>query len=200
MRATLLITTALFATSPAFARYEPTNVNGVTLMCEPLPEGGVYCDPPHAPPPPHVANEQDTEDLQRLLRRITSEHRPPPRPAYVPRPVYVAPIPAPDPEPSVDLPYDAPMHEYLRAALAAIHEQDATTADEALQRAETRILSRSVPLGATDMPIRGRTDATIRRARQAVASEDWDGAARLVDEALRHRGGRQAMERPINYP
>lgn len=57
-------------------------------------------------------------------------------------------------------------------------------AQEALERAESRLLDRSVPIGTQDEPIRGRAVTTIAEARRALGGGNTPRAVQLVDQAL----------------
>lgn len=83
------------------------------------------------------------------------------------------------------MPADADARTYLHIASAAIKHHDKATADEALSRAETRMLTRSVPASG------GMTDdspsiTAIVNARQAVNAGNFQQAAADTDQAMHH--------------
>ncbi len=83
------------------------------------------------------------------------------------------------------MPADADAHTYLKIAAMAIKHHDKATADEALNRAETRMLTRSVPASgsmADDSP--GVT--AVENARQAVDAGNYHEAMMDTDMAMHH--------------
>jgi hypothetical protein len=68
-----------------------------------------------------------------------------------------------------------------RQALAAGHTGEA---QEALERAETRLLDRSVPIGDQNIPASNSLVKAVSAARQALGSGDTQRAVHIIDEAL----------------
>ncbi len=58
-------------------------------------------------------------------------------------------------------------------------------AQEALERAETRALDRSVPIGTERVPAQDPLVAAVTQARGALAAGDARGAVGVIDGALR---------------
>jgi hypothetical protein len=69
-----------------------------------------------------------------------------------------------------------------RADLVANHTG---AAQEALERAETRALDRSIPVGTERMPDQAAEVAGIARARDALAAGDLRGAIAIIDAVPR---------------
>jgi hypothetical protein len=93
---------------------------------------------------------------------------------------------------SGSMPADADAHTYLKIAAMAIKHHDKATADEALNRAETRMLTRSVPASgsmADDSP--GVT--AVENARQAVDAGNFHEAMMDTDMAMHHHMGGSGM-------
>ena len=78
---------------------------------------------------------------------------------------------------------------YLAAADRALERHQGGEAQEALERAETRLLDRSVPTGEGNMPERDPRLAQIRDARMALANRDWSAARQNIQQAMNMRGG-----------
>jgi hypothetical protein len=72
----------------------------------------------------------------------------------------------------------------LSRAQRALSEHRTGAAQEALERAETRLLDRSTPQGMTDTPSVNPVTQTIEQARQALAHHDLAGAQSLVGRAM----------------
>ena len=72
----------------------------------------------------------------------------------------------------------------LLAARSALIAGRSGEAQEALERAETRALDRSVPYGGQNIPDGGNLVAATGRARAALASSDTKGAVAVIDQAL----------------
>jgi hypothetical protein len=72
----------------------------------------------------------------------------------------------------------------LVAARADLVARQTGAAQEALERAETRALDRSIPAGTERIPDQGRQVAMIGQARQALAAGDIGGAIGLIDKML----------------
>ncbi len=88
------------------------------------------------------------------------------------------------PLPSVNLPEGDKPSDALRAAQGALAAGRIREAQEALEMAETRMLDRSVQLGATNNPSDNPTVAQISQARQALAAQDRAGCMQLIQAAL----------------
>jgi hypothetical protein len=69
-----------------------------------------------------------------------------------------------------------------RADLVANHTG---AAQEALERAETRALDRSIPVGTERVPDQAAEVAAIARARDALAAGDLRGAIAIIDATPR---------------
>jgi len=74
-------------------------------------------------------------------------------------------------------------------ALLATARQDLRTnqtgaAQEALERAETRVLDRDIPVGTERIPDQSSLVMGIGQARQALAAGDLRGAAGIIDRLL----------------
>jgi len=72
----------------------------------------------------------------------------------------------------------------LSAAQRALSEHRTGAAQEALERAETRLLDRSTPQGMTDTPSVNPVTQTIAQARQALGHHDVAGAQSLISRAI----------------
>ena len=57
-------------------------------------------------------------------------------------------------------------------------------AQEALERAETAMLQRSVPAGQASVPDDSPGVRAIRAARDALAKKDYAGAQKAIDAAM----------------
>jgi len=86
------------------------------------------------------------------------------------------------PEPPVG--DDAAIRDYLVAARNALAEGRSGEAQEALERAETRALDRSVPLFQTSAPIHDPVVARIRAVLQALGDGDRLEAMRRLEQAI----------------
>ena len=85
---------------------------------------------------------------------------------------------------SPTLPTDAPPGVFLEAARTALQDGRTGEAQEALERAETRLLDRPVGPAQVDAPDNTRAVLDIGVARQALAVRDRPGAIRAIDDAL----------------
>jgi hypothetical protein len=83
------------------------------------------------------------------------------------------------------MPADADARTYLHIASAAIRHHDKATADEALSRAETRMLTRSVPASGV-MTDDSPSITAVENARQAVDAGNFQQAAADTDQAMHH--------------
>lgn len=79
---------------------------------------------------------------------------------------------------------DASIRAYLANARDALAAGRTGEAQEALERAETRMLDRSVAPEDVRNPIRGPEVADVTAARRALASGDVPGAIQVINAAL----------------
>lgn len=86
--------------------------------------------------------------------------------------------------PSSTLPFDAPPGAFLEATRTALQDGRPGEAQEALERAETRLLDRPVGPAQIDAPDDTRAVLDIGVARRALAVHDRSGAIRAIDDAL----------------
>ncbi len=86
------------------------------------------------------------------------------------------------PEPPLD--DNAATRDFLIAARGALAAGRSGEAQEALERAETRALDRSVPLFRTADPIRDKLIAQIEQVLRSLATGDRLEAMRLLKQAL----------------
>ena len=77
------------------------------------------------------------------------------------------------------------VQDLLREAKADLAARHTGAAQEALERAETRALDRSVPAGTENVPDNGPTIGVIAQARDALAAGNLKGAIAIIDKALR---------------
>jgi hypothetical protein len=85
--------------------------------------------------------------------------------------------------PSPDLPEGSSASQYLAVAADALARNQTGLAQSALGHAETRLLSRSVPLFQTDKPSANPAVTLISQARQALGAGDVATAQALVAKA-----------------
>jgi hypothetical protein len=82
----------------------------------------------------------------------------------------------------------APDADTLPGLLATARQDLATqqtgAAQEALERAETRALDRSIPAGTQNIPDDGRMVARISQARQELAAGNLRGAIQIIDSIM----------------
>jgi hypothetical protein len=83
------------------------------------------------------------------------------------------------PDPGVD-----GTHNLLSAAVQAMQSRQTGRAQEALERAETRLLTRTVPRDRADAPDQGNAVQLISQAREALAHNDLQTAANDVQQAM----------------
>jgi hypothetical protein len=79
---------------------------------------------------------------------------------------------------------DATTRDYLRAARTSLVAGRTGQAQQSLEMAETRVLSRSVPQGRVDVPSDSQLVAEIRDARRALGEHDSAHAIQIIDVAL----------------
>lgn len=75
-------------------------------------------------------------------------------------------------------------NQYLTEAQQALKSHKTGQAQEALERAQTRLLDRSVEQGATGTPDSDPRVTAVSQARQALAKGDTAGANRLIQQAM----------------
>ncbi|HEX4261152.1 MAG TPA: hypothetical protein VHY76_08615 [Acetobacteraceae bacterium] len=80
---------------------------------------------------------------------------------------------------------DAPFRAYLVSARDALASGQTGEAQEAMERAETRLLDRSVAPSRAADPITGPAIARLGEARRALAAGDTGTAISLIDSILR---------------
>ncbi len=74
--------------------------------------------------------------------------------------------------------------QYLRGALAALKAGRGAQATELLERAESRLLTRSTPAPVAGRPVTRGPAGDIAAARAAVGQRDFAGAQALTQKAL----------------
>ena len=79
---------------------------------------------------------------------------------------------------------NAPPSAFLRAAQGALIAGRNGEAQEALERAQTRLLDRSVPLFQTNNPSENPAVRQIREALRALSQGDREGASRHIQTAM----------------
>jgi hypothetical protein len=97
-----------------------------------------------------------------------------------------SPIAARLPDPSVD--DNATIHDFLIAARNALVTGRTGEAQETLERAETRLLDRSVPLFQTSTPSQDPMAERIARVLHALGDGDRLEAVRLLEQAIGSAG------------
>ena len=93
-------------------------------------------------------------------------------------------IVSPLPSPAVD--ENAPPATFLRAARSALYTGDTGLAQEAMERAESRLLSRAVRPSLASQPSRQPLVTQIAAARDALSSGNRLQAIELLDAALKN--------------
>jgi hypothetical protein len=79
---------------------------------------------------------------------------------------------------------DATTRDYLRSARASLVAGRTGQAQQSLEMAETRVLSRSVPQGQVGVPSDSRLVSEIRDARRALGDNNSAHAIQIIDVAL----------------
>lgn len=92
------------------------------------------------------------------------------------------------PMPAPALPEGATPEAYLQSAAQALAAGRLAEADEAMERAETRALDRSVRPSQANIPDPNKLVHQIAAARGALASGDRAKALQLVQDALHNPG------------
>jgi hypothetical protein len=77
------------------------------------------------------------------------------------------------------------VHDLLLVARQDLLANQTGAAQEALERAETRALDRSIPVGTEHIPAQDPLVSAVTQARAALAAGDTRGAARIIEGALR---------------
>jgi hypothetical protein len=86
--------------------------------------------------------------------------------------------------PSPPIGSNASAVDYLRAAQSALRVGRTGEAQQSLEMAQTRLLDRSVPQGATNTPDQNPAIAQISQALQALAAGDRAQTMQLIDAAI----------------
>jgi hypothetical protein len=79
------------------------------------------------------------------------------------------------------------VRDLLLAARQDLLANQTGAAQEALERAETRALDRSIPVGTEHIPAQDPLVAAVTQARGALAAGDTHGAVGIIDGALRQQ-------------
>lgn len=90
---------------------------------------------------------------------------------------------APTP-PAPDVPPGAPVAALLMSASQSLAQNQTGTADEALERAETSILQRSVLATAANVPSADPVVMQIEQARQQIGDRDNQAASATIQQIL----------------
>ena len=86
--------------------------------------------------------------------------------------------------PNLPAPQSDDIGALLAEARADLQANRTGAAQEALERAETRALDRSIPVGTERVPAQSPLVDAVGQARAALASGDTRGAAAIIDKAL----------------
>ncbi len=86
--------------------------------------------------------------------------------------------------PSAGVGPNATATDYLQAAQRALASNQTGRAQEALENAETLLLTRSVPMGATGQPAQNPAVRNINAALNSLGSHDLQGAMNLVQQTI----------------
>jgi hypothetical protein len=100
--------------------------------------------------------------------------------------------------PSVDPGPNATATDYLVAARDALAANQTGRAQAALEDAETLLLTRSVPIGSTNVPDQSPAVRNVSAALQSLASRDLQGAMKLVQQTIPMTQQAQARMAPVN--
>jgi hypothetical protein len=79
------------------------------------------------------------------------------------------------------------VRDLLLAARQDLLSNQTGAAQEALERAETRALDRSIPVGTEHIPAQDPLVAVVTQARGALATGNTQGAVGIIDGALRQQ-------------
>jgi hypothetical protein len=88
------------------------------------------------------------------------------------------------PLPSVGLGANATPQEYLQAAQQALQQRQGGRAENALARAETRLLSRATPASEASQPSGSTLIQQIAMARNAAHKRQWNDAQQALNQAM----------------
>ncbi|HSU07378.1 MAG TPA: hypothetical protein VLI93_17575 [Acetobacteraceae bacterium] len=164
MRSLLLSFTAvsLLAAAPALAQtsYQSGTTGAGGHYAAPPGQGKVVTGPPGLP------------SVQPLSRRASNINSADTRTKIAPA------------LPAVDVGPNATPSDYLRAAQNALASGQTGRAQEALESAETRILSRSAPADVAGQPDQNPAVRNINSALQALGSHDVQSAMQLVQQTI----------------
>jgi len=84
---------------------------------------------------------------------------------------------------------NAPPRQFLMIARQALQRGRTGEAQEAMERAESRLLDRVVDPARADQPATGPLITQIRNAREALGHNDVPSAIRILDGVLPQMGG-----------
>ena len=84
------------------------------------------------------------------------------------------------------MPANASAATYLQIAQSAAQHHNATRANEALSRAETRMLTRAVPQTSAATPDQSPGISAITQARQALRAGNFTQASAEINTAMQH--------------
>jgi hypothetical protein len=87
--------------------------------------------------------------------------------------------------PNLPAPSGDGVRELLAEARADLAANRTGAAQEALERAETRALDRSIPVGTEHVPAQDPLVQAVTQARAALATGDTRGAIAVIDAAMR---------------
>ncbi len=130
--------------------------------------------------PPPVANAPYLPGFDAAIGAPTAPPAIPAAPTQAPAPA----APAAAVPPPAPLTESASASDYMQAAAQAVAQQQAAPALEALGRAETRLISRSVPLFQTHAQSEDPAVSQIEAARAAVSAGDFASAAAMIARAM----------------
>jgi hypothetical protein len=102
--------------------------------------------------------------------------------------------------PSAGVGPNATATDYLRAAQGALASNQTGRAQEALENAETLLLTRSVPMGAVGAPAQNPAVRNINAALQSLGSHDLQGAMSLIQQTIPMTQQAQAGGPPMMGP
>jgi hypothetical protein len=81
---------------------------------------------------------------------------------------------------------NAPPSAFIEAALKALAAGRTGEAQEAIERAESRVLTRAVAISKANNPSQQPLALTLRKAREALGAGDRQGAVQLLEEAQKN--------------
>ncbi len=130
--------------------------------------------------PPPVANAPYLPGFDAAVGTPAAPPASPAAPTQAPAPV----PPGAAATPPAPLGESASASDYMALAAQAVAQQQAAPALFDLGRAETRLISRSVPLGQTNNPSDDPAVKQIQEARAAVDAGDFATAATVIARAM----------------